>query len=141
MAYSAEWEMRFCKKSDVDGTGKCTIMPGKGGAHFSVYEIATAEKHLLDAIEGLGKGYDELILPLPGFGECQTYIAEEHAIDHSLLPMDWYRELVLLGCRINRFPDGYRRRIEALSTIIDSDDQRRRENWQLIDSINSGAGR
>lgn len=139
-AWSGDWDMRFHKKSDVDGSGKCTISRGIGGVHFSVYEIAQSEKHLLDAIEGLRIGYDELTVSLPEYGDCQTYIALDHVIDSALAPMDWYKELVLLGCRANGFPDSYRRRIEAISPIIDPDEERRREQWQLIDAITNGSG-
>jgi len=138
-AYSNEWDMHFHKKSDLDGSGKCTISKGNGGVHFSVYEIAQAEKQLLDSIEGLGKGYDELTICLPEFGDCQTYIAQNHVIDSALVPMDWYKELVVLGCRANGFPGDYVRRIEAMESIVDPDICRRKENWQLIDVINNGA--
>ena len=62
--------MHFHKRSDIDGSGKCTISRGRDGAYFAVYEIARSEKLLLDAIEGLGKGYDELKVCLPEFGDC-----------------------------------------------------------------------
>ena len=127
--------MHFHKRSDLDGSGKCTISKGSSGVHFAVYEIPRSEKPRLDAIEGLGKGYDELVLRLPLFGECQTYIAEDHAIDESLVPMDWYRELVLMGCRANGFPDDYVRRVEATRSVIDPDVSRRREHWRLVESI------
>lgn len=138
-AYSGDWNMRFHKRSDLDGSGKCTLTRGGDGAHFAVYEIAQSEKRLLDAIEGLGTGYDELTIDLAGFGKCQTYIARQHVIDDSLAPMDWYKELVLLGCRANEFPGRYQRRIEAISSIIDPDGVRRRTQWQLIEAIANGS--
>ena len=131
--------MHFHKRSDIDGSGKCTISTGDDGVHFAVYEIAKSEKSLLDAIEGVGKGYDVLNVQLAGYGECRTYIAQADAIDATLEPMDWYKELVLLGCRANGFPASYQRRIDALSSMIDPDVERWREQWQLIAAINHSA--
>ena len=139
VAFSSEWNMHFHKLSDVDGSGKCTISRGGDGVHFAIYEIAESEKPLLDAIEGLGKGYDELTVELPEYGECQTYVAQAHVIDSRLVPMDWYKELVLLGCRANGFPDDYLQRIDTLSSIVDPDLERWREQWQLIAAIANGA--
>ena len=140
-AYLSDWGMYFHKRSDVDGSGKCTISRGSEGVHFAVYEIEKVEKPLLDAIEGLGKGYDELTVRLPDYGDCQTYIAQDHVLDPTLEPMDWYKELVLLGCRANGFPDSYRRRIDALPSIVDPDVERWREQWQLIEGFINGAER
>jgi hypothetical protein len=133
--------MHFHKKSDVDGSGKCTVRAGGNGVHFAIYEIALTEKPLLDSIEGLGKGYDDLAVALPGIGNCQTYVAREEVIDDSLAPMDWYKALVLLGCRAHDFPDEYVNQIEAVSSIYDPDIDRWREQWQLIEAINNGSER
>ena len=127
--------MHFHKRSDIDGSGKCTITQGAEGVHFAVYEIAKSEKPLLDAIEGLGKGYDELTVHLPEYGDCQTYVAVAQVIDTALEPMDWYKALVLLGCRVNGFPDTYVRRIDALSSTVDPDVARWRAQWQLVAAI------
>ena len=49
-------------KAGRDGSGKCdAFFTGDPADRLwgGVFEIASADKHLLDAIEGLGSGYDE----------------------------------------------------------------------------------
>lgn len=132
------WQMRFHKKSDVDGSGKCSIFPGSEGVNFAIYEIDVGEKPILDAIEGLGSGYDEMTLCMAHFGDCQTYVARDEVVDADLLPMDWYRELVLAGCAFNHFPDQYVAAIAATPVIADPNPDRRRENWELVERLRGG---
>ena len=138
-AYRDDWVLRFHKKSDVDGSGKCGIVPGDGGVHFALYEIDLAEKPVLDAVEGAGVGYEDATISLPGFGDCRTYVAREEVIDPSLLPMDWYREIVLAGCAFNRFPDAYIAEIAATPFVADPDPVRSRDNWDLALRLTIGA--
>ena len=49
--------MKFNKKSDIDGTGKCSINRGDGIVHLAIFEIKAEEKVSLDKCEGLGKGF------------------------------------------------------------------------------------
>jgi hypothetical protein len=129
------WSLNFSKTSHVDGTGKCTISEDGDGVYVAVYEIATAEEVILDRCEGLGSGYNSLTLEVPGFGWCKSYIADEGAIDESLVPTDWYREYVLLGCEFNQFPEDYIARVRKVECCQDPDPQRSRKEWELVESI------
>ena len=122
------------EKRGNDGSGKCTIVPG-GGVHLAVYSVAAAEKPLLDRIEGVGHGYDLVSLDLPGFGSCFTYVAADDYRTPGLAPYCWYREMVLRGCRLHRFPDEYVAAIEAVAARRDPDDRRRRDNWAIVDGM------
>jgi len=132
------YEMRFNKTSDVDGTGKCSINPGKGPAYVAVYEMDLADKAILDAIEGVGSGYNEIHVNVPGVGRCWTYVADASVIDEALAPTDWYREIVLLGCRYHAFPEAYVKAIERIDAIIDPDKARGAENWALVEMLRAG---
>ena len=106
--------------------------------YIAVYEIDLAEKTKLDRIEGLGSGYNETTISVPDYGECRTYIADDQAINESLQPIDWYKEMVLLGCRYHEFPAVYLSRIEAVQAYADIDEQRSREEWKLIEALRNG---
>ena len=135
VSFVSGYELRFNKKSDIDGTGKCSINRGVGLVRLAVFEIKAEERGILDRCEGLGKGYDEISIDAHQFGRCLTYIANPAVIDETLRPTDWYKEMVLLGCRWHRFPDEYDRSIETTRSIGDADERRSRANWQLVDEL------
>ena len=122
-------------KRGSDGSGKCTIVPGDRGVHLAVYSVAAAEKPVLDGIEGVGHGYDLVSLELPGFGPCFSYVAAEAFRVPGLAPYCWYREMVLRGCHLHRFPDEYIAAIEAVDVRRDPDGERRRDNWAIVDGM------
>ena len=129
------YELRFNKKSDVDGSGKCNINIANSIVYVAVFEISDTEKPDLDRIEGLGKGYQETSIQLEGFGGCLTYVADPTAVDETLLPMDWYKEMVLLGCLSNRFPKDYVSYVERIGSIQDFKKNRARANWQIVEEL------
>ena len=129
------YELRFNKKSDVDGSGKCSINIAKGVVYVAVFEISNTEKPDLDRIEGLGKGYRQQSIQLEEYGDCLTYVADPMAIDETILPMDWYKEMVLLGCISNRFPKDYVSYIETVGSVQDSKMKRARANWKIIEEL------
>ena len=135
--FAAGWRLDFHKRS-TDGSGKCSIFPDGEGIHVAVFEISTADKHVLDGIEGLGAGYAETVLSIPGFGNCATYVAEPSHVDAALHPYDWYRELVLLGARYHNFPARYLDPILALQTLPDPDPVRSNNNWKTVQWIRAG---
>ena len=132
--------LSFFKRS-ADASGKCSIEPDGQGLHVAIYEISAADKQKLDTIEGVGRGYSDAVIDVPGFSLCSTYVAETGYIDSSLIPYEWYRELVLLGCRFHLFPDEYVATIEALHTVTDPDAERSAMNWRLIERILKHLGR
>ena len=113
--FLAGWSLHFHKRSDRDGSGKCNIRRFGDGIHLAIYEIKLAEKPALDRIEGLGIGYDEFAIDVPNFGSCSTYTARASHIDDNLVPFDWYKEMVVIGCHTHEFPDTYSSRIRAVS--------------------------
>ena len=137
--FVGSWDLRFNKKSDIDGSAKCNIATGGDGLYVAVYEIDLSEKSRLDRIEGLGYGYQETTICVPGYGDCWIYQAEEHAIDESLQPVDWYKEMVMSGCRYHGFPVDYLSQIEAVQAYSDRDEKRRRDEWKLVELLRNDA--
>ena len=105
--------------------------------HVAVYEISLDDKRRLDGIEGVDRGYSDKIVDVPGYSACATYIGQPTHIEAGLRPYDWYRELVMLGCRYHGFPDDYMDRIAMFATQTDPDAERHRQNWQLIERARS----
>ena len=97
--------------------------------------MSAADKSVLDAIEGLGTGYEETRFEVPSFGECFSYIAQEGFIDEALQPYDWYKALVVAGATFHGFPDEYTGNIASTSAIRDPDDERSARQWALVDKV------
>lgn len=126
--------LRFNKRGR-DGSGKGTIAPAADCVHGVVYALHRDDKQRLDAIEGLGAGYDERVVDLPGYGPAHTYVAARDALDDTLLPYDWYLTLVLAGARFHRFPAPYLARLEQVVTMPDPDPLRAAEHARLLARI------
>jgi gamma-glutamylcyclotransferase len=138
-SFISGYELNFDKKSNIDGTGKCTINRGNGVVHLAVFEIEAEEKVILDRCEGLGNGYEEISIDAHHFGNCLTYIADPAVVDETLRPTDWYKEMVLLGCRSHSFPEEYIRAIEVIRSIEDRNERRSRMNWKIVAELRNDA--
>ena len=132
------WSLCFHKRSK-DESGKCSIFACDAGVHFAVFELSAADKLTLDGIEGVGMGYSEIMLSIPGFGDCVSYIAEESHVDYSLQPYDWYKELVLEGMRFHDFPGHYVRPVELTEALGDPDPERSARNWKTVELVKACA--
>lgn len=133
-SFLRNYTLQFHKRGQ-DQSAKCGITGCGQGLHVAVYEVEAADRKVLDSIEGVGKGYDVDEISVPGFGRCFTYVASHTHIDEWLHPFDWYREMVLLGCRQHAFPEPYFERIAALPVIEDPDQARRELNWRTVDVL------
>ena len=131
--------MHFHKRS-VDLSAKCSISMGSSGVFVAVYEMSADDKQTLDQIEGVSAGYSDISIDVPGHGRCATYVAAESHIDEALVPYDWYREMVLLGCRELLLPSTYAARIERVTAQPDPDPQRGADNWRIIDRLRESRG-
>ena len=126
-----DWALHFHKRS-VDGSGKCSISPGGTGVWLAIYDMSTEDKLVLDDIEGVGRGYEEIKLALPEFGRCWTYVAQASHIDEALSPYDWYSDLVLAGAGSLGFPEDYIRQSLVVETQPDPDSERRAANLKIL---------
>ncbi len=136
-SFLSDWSLRFHKRS-LDKSGKCNIVSGGSGIYVAVFDISTADKITLDKIEGLDSGYAAISLPVPDIGECMSYAAEDSFIDNSLVPYDWYKELVLIGARTHGFPIDYIDEIDAVTARQDLDPRRSAKRWTTIEMVKAG---
>lgn len=129
------YALRWHKRSR-DGSGKCDIVesPTSDAKVFGViYEIPAAEKPAIDAMEGLGNGYEERRVEVLHQGRPRSalaYVATN--VERTLKPYLWYRALVVAGAREHGLPGGYIKDIEAAAAIEDTDAQRSERNLRLI---------
>lgn len=105
------------------------------GVYVAVYEMSEIDKVKLDEIEGTGKGYHNSTIDVPDFGSCFTYLGSASHICDELTTYDWYRQMVLLGCRKLGLSDRYTAIIEAIKSNPDPDENRSREQWQIVEQL------
>lgn len=132
--YLPDWSLCFHKRS-VDKSGKCSIQSGSSGLYVAVYQMSAADKQELDRIEGVGRGYEDTTIVVPRMGVCATYVAADSHVDESLVPYDWYRELVRLGCHELDLPAAYVRQIEQMPAVPDPDSDRHLANWKIVQML------
>ena len=129
--------LRFHKRGR-DGSAKCNALwtgVGRDVVLGALYRLPAAERARLDRFEGAGNGYDrhEVVVegaagPLAAF----TYLAVSGAVDETLRPFDWYRDLVAAGARRQALPAAYVARVEAVMAIADPDEARALEHARLL---------
>ena len=129
------WQLCFHKRSNFDGSGKCNILMGQGSVHVAIFELAPADKPLLDRVEGLGNGYEEATIQLPEIGSAFVYVAAESHIDDQLKPFSWYKALVVAGCGYHKFPRPYVRVVKRIDDLRDPDSDRHDRHMSLIASF------
>jgi gamma-glutamylcyclotransferase len=121
-------------KVNVDGSGKCDVVPDGGSDVWGVlYEIDPEGKMALDGFEGLGRGYAEKAVTVEHgdrLVDAFTYYATHTRGD--LLPYGWYRDIVLLGARQNGLPADYVDSIGMMEVLTDPDDSRRSEYLRFL---------
>ncbi|EIJ0985386.1 gamma-glutamylcyclotransferase family protein [Vibrio vulnificus] len=123
-------------KSSKDGSGKCdAYFTGnmEDNIFGALFEIDENEKRSLDRAEGLGYGYDEKVVQVEddqgNFFEAITYVATN--IDGSLVPYSWYLNHVIVGAQETGVPVSYLEKIQAVTTIEDSNKERDKEQREM----------
>ena len=136
----ARHTVSFVKRSR-DRSAKCSLVftdDPDDAAHCAVYELDKAERHLLDRVEGLGKGYDEARFEVRVNGRALvafTYVAAGSHLVTGLAPYDWYKALVLEGARYHGFPEAYIACLDDIQCMPDPDPARNRRNTELLGRI------
>lgn len=123
-------------KSSKDGSGKCdAYFTGnmEDNIFGSLFEIDENEKRSLDRAEGLGYGYDEKTVQVEdgqgNFLEAITYVATD--INESLVPYSWYLNHVVVGAKETGVPVSYLEKIQAVTTIEDSNKERDKKQREM----------
>lgn len=124
-------------KRSIDGSGKLTVVETGNAAEVVrgvVYELSITAGVMLDKFEGFGKGYDKktvVVEIVDGSREVVLYYATPDAIDSSLKPYGWYRDLVVAGARQRGFSEEYIKMLNV-EAIEDPDVERDRRNRKLL---------
>ena len=130
----------FTKRSK-DGSSKCSLATAASAdcaAYVAIYELPLSEKHLLDAAEGLGEGYDQTKFQVTVADvtfNVFTYIAAATHVSDDLLPYDWYKSMIVEGARYHAFPDEYVRGFELQSCIPDPDVGRQNKAVAIVSQM------
>jgi hypothetical protein len=134
------YKLVFHKRSS-DGSGKGNAL--KTGDPRDVlldvaYSIPVSEKGDLDDAEGLGHGYIEESISIEVNGKmfpANLYVADGTAVDDTLAPYSWYKEMVLLGARHHAFPQEYIAQIEKVPSKEDPCIKRSKRELAIVEEI------
>ncbi len=120
-------DFRLCfHKPSQDGSGKCDIRPHPGSVVWGMlYELAEPDWQILDAIEGLGKGYQRIDVQLEqASGGCSAVAYQATAMDETLRPYHWYLHHVVYGAEQAALPKDYLAALAAVRAVEDPDIER-----------------
>jgi len=125
VAVAHGYTLDFSKKSKDDGSGKATIAKtGNDTALYgALFEIDLNECPSLDWAEG--SDYDRkdefVVRRVDNDKELTvtTYIAKHDAMEKTLTPYHWYKELILAGARQTKLPDSFIANLEKIRSAHD----------------------
>jgi len=116
------YRLVFHKRSS-DGSGKATIVPdGNSTVEGALFTYADKDHEILKRIE---VGYSVLPVPVVANGrkvDALTFVAD--MLDPTLLPYDWYLELIIAGGQKLGLPESYLSQLHAVKTMTDMDTER-----------------
>jgi hypothetical protein len=119
--------LRFHKRSK-DRSGKCNAFATDEGQQVIgvLFRFDPADRAALDKAEGLGNGYEHATVTVINEQgrrrKVLTYRATADAIDDSLAPYSWYKDLVLAGCAEHNLPSDYvARYVDSVPATEDPD--------------------
>ena len=139
IAVLQDYDLRFHKRSNIDGSGKCSVMKQFGrNVHGVLFDIDPDEKKLLDQVEGAGAGYHVVRIRITASGEPMhafCYMASKSHIDDSLKPFRWYKRLVIAGAEQHGLPQEYIARLRRVPAKKDPDKKRRQKAENILNHI------
>ncbi|CAM2009556.1 gamma-glutamylcyclotransferase family protein [Acanthopleuribacter pedis] len=121
-------------KAGSDDSAKCDAFFTGDAAdvtHGVLYQISPQDKTVLDAIEGVGHGYELKTVAVrteAGMQEAFTYVTQPEYINPKQKPFAWYHRFVLLGALERGFPPAVIAAIEAVETQADPNPDRAAAN-------------
>lgn len=130
-------ELRW-HKAAADQSGKCDVIHvgvPTSRVQGVVYELAMAEKPLLDAAESLGVGYDQKQVSVEvGQERLDAWLYFALQIDPGVVPYDWYKALVVSGAREHGLAPQYIRMLEGVHAKPDPDLVRAERHFRLANA-------
>jgi hypothetical protein len=136
VGYLPGYTVRYNKRSK-DGSAKCNLVRTNENdtVYGVVYDFLHEEKPSLDEHEGLGRGYhtEEIrVVTEDGQTGAYTYVADDSAVDDSLKPYSWYKDLVVEGAKRHLLPTKYIEQLECVNAVKDPDPEREERNRRLL---------
>lgn len=129
------YQLQF-HKVGIDQSGKANIQATGCSEDIvwgAVFQMDLSELPHLDRAESLGVGYERQCLSIvttEGCLEAFTYSALLK--DDTLRPFHWYKAYVVQGALELSLPVAYIQQIQAVSSIPDSDAERRQHHMALL---------
>lgn len=128
--------LRFHKRGR-DGSVKCDAYASgrpTDTVHGVVFALAAVERPALDRAEGSGYRAAQVLLHTSSGAtlNAYTYLALPAAIDATLLPFRWYRDLVVAGAYSHGLPAAYVARLAATPAHADPDTERAARHTRLL---------
>jgi gamma-glutamylcyclotransferase len=128
-AFCSGFELNFSKLSK-DGSGKATLVRSSNSATRVwgvVYDVAFADRAVLDRYEGVGAGYERvtnfLVQTPQKTYATETYLATSPG--SRLMPYDWYLALVLVGALEHGIDMTYISKLRRGGSVADSNINRK----------------
>jgi hypothetical protein len=121
--------LAFHKVGRKDASGKCdAYKTGNAEDYLAgiLYTIDPDHRSLLNAIEGVGAGYEVMNVAImtPSNTSLSAFTYYATNIIHDLKPFHWYKHHVVYGARENNLPSEYIDSILSVESIEDPDDAR-----------------
>lgn len=114
--------LSFAKRGR-DLSGKAMIAPVSDTAlplHGVLFEMDAAEIAVLDRFEGPGYARETLTVTARGVPvAAQVYVPMPDHLDPTLIPFDWYLDLILAGARQHRLPPEWIAALGATARLPD----------------------
>lgn len=134
-AWLVGFSLRFHKRGR-DGSGKCdAFATGEPDdvLHGALFGLTAPQAEALHRHEGPDYAIETMAVGTAhGEVDAFVYVAHAHAVDHALVPFDWYHAFVLHGAREAGLPDAYVRRIAGVAVRRDPDGARARSNHRIL---------
>lgn len=128
-----------CTKVSKDGSSKLTIVkytePPYNIVYGVLYRINLKDKLALDKAEGLGNGYIEENIQVIFKGKtitAKTYMATRN--NAHVRPYIWYKNFVLAGAKLHKFPIKYIQMIISALAKEDKNSKRRLNNNKILNN-------
>lgn len=120
------YRLSFNKRGQ-DGSGKCNIVPASNGRVVlgALYSLTYEQWERLAEFERGYRAAKVAVSTSKGSTRAATFIAEPSFIDDSLIPFDWYHNLVVRGAESFGFPAEYIDALRGVAVIRDPDRSRR----------------
>lgn len=129
------YQLLFHKRG-ADQSAKCNALYSGDPRHQllgALFRMDAAEKPILDEIEGAGYVVSEVVVTCQGARQkAFMYVAEQHYIDDTLLPYQWYKDFVFHGARYLGFPEQYIQDLIDVAAIADNDVERHARNERVL---------